>query len=138
MGDDASRLSADTRSVLARRAEAVARAFAGEGSFADVLRFHAEDYVWLSPTGVRVGHDEAMRQHARRMAHLPPEAMAGTRVLRQEVAGEYAFTLFKTDTIPFGTDTYRVVDGQVVFHSNAVYLPERYRAAILRPPDADR
>ena len=59
------------------------------------------------------------------MSRIPPEALAGVRVIREEVCGEYGFVMFKTDAVPFGTDTYRVVDGKVVFQSNALYLPRR-------------
>ena len=104
----------ETRAVLARRMEIVARMFAGEATYADVLELHADDFVWLSAAGVKIGHREAAEHNAERMSRIPPE-----------VCGEYGFVMFKTDAVPFGTDTYRVVDGKVVFQSNALYLPRR-------------
>jgi hypothetical protein len=115
----------ETRAVLDRRLEVVARMFAGEASYEDVLAFHAEDFVWLSAGGVHVGHAEAARHQAERMARVPACALAGMRIIRRETCGEYGFVMFKTDTLPFGTDSYRVVDGKVVFQSNALYLPTR-------------
>jgi hypothetical protein len=112
-----------TRAVLARRREAVGRVFAGQAGYDEVLAFHAEDVVWLSGGGVHVGHDAARAHQAERMARIAPEALSGTRVIREAVHGEYGFVMFKTDLMPFGTDSYRVVDGKVVFHSNALYLP---------------
>jgi hypothetical protein len=125
----ASELTATTRDVLARRAEAVSRMFAGTATYADVLAFHAEDFVWLSPSGVTVGHQAAAEYQARRLAFLPPQALAGYQVLSHQVSGEYGFTMFRTGEMPFGVDTYRVVDGKVAFQSNALYLPRRYRPA---------
>jgi len=117
----------ETRAVLNGRAVAVARLFAGEAGFDEVLAYHADDFVWLSTTGACVGIEEARQAMARRLAMLPPEALVGTRVLRTEVAGEYGFVVFKTAEVPFGCDTYRVVDGKVAFQSNGLYLPSRLR-----------
>ena len=116
-----------TEEVLARRMEAVRRMYAGAGAYEEVLAHHADDFVWLSPDGPVVGREAARAHHARRMARLPAEAVAVLRFLHQVVYGEYAFVTFRTDAVPFGTDTYRVVDGKVVFQSNALYLPLSYR-----------
>jgi hypothetical protein len=114
-----------TRALLERRMEVVTAMFAGQASYDDVLDFHADDFVWLSAAGAQVGKEQAAAHHAARMERVPPAALAGVRVLRRQFAGEYGFTMFKTDTVPFGTDSYRVVDGKVVFQSNALYLPRR-------------
>ena len=116
-----------TRSVLERRMDVVSRMWAGAAGYEDVLEHHADDFVWLSAAGARVGHEAALAHHRRRMEQLPPGALDGARVIALEACGEYGFVLFKTDTMPFGTDSYRVVDGKVVFQSNALYLPQALR-----------
>jgi len=71
----------ETRAVLARRMEIVARMFAGKATYADVLELHADDFVWLSAAGVKIGHREAAEHNAERMSRIPPEALAGVRQL---------------------------------------------------------
>lgn len=120
-------LTRRTEEVFARRMEAARRMLAGKGSYDDVLAFHAEDFVWVSAAGTLRGHAAAREYAARRMAALPPEAMRGMEVLQTRVAGEYAFLTFRTDLIPFGTDTFVFRDGRVVFQSNALYVPRQVR-----------
>src|SRR4051812_35308730 len=112
----------ETADVFARRLEVVRRMLAGEASYDEVLAFHAEDFLWLSPAGAVLGHAAAREYSAGRMAKLPPGALAGLQILQTHVVGEYAFLTFKTDLVPFGTDTFRICNGKVVFQSNAVYL----------------
>jgi len=119
-----------TEAVFGRRLEAARRMLAGEGSYDEVLAFHHPDFVWVSPAGVVRGHRAAREQTARRMAVVPPEAMQGMEVLQTQVVGEYAFLTFRTGLIPFGTDTFVIRGGRVVFQSNALYVPRELRAAM--------
>lgn len=121
--------TAATEALLARRLEVVEAMFAGRARYEDVLAFHDDDAVWLSAAGARQGHAATLELHAERMARIPPQAMRGFRPIRLAACGEYGFMMFKTDEVPLGTDTYRVVDGKVVLHSNALYLPEHLRRA---------
>lgn len=127
MAASGSDLTEQTRSVLEQRMDVVRRVFAGAASYEDVLEYHAEDFVWLSAAGARIGRDAACEHQQQRMQRLPAGALAGTRILGLEAYGEYGFVMFKTDSVPFGTDSYRIVDGKVVFHSNAIYLPKDLR-----------
>ena len=120
-------VTAQTRATLASRMEVVLRMFEGATSYADVLEYHADDFVWLSAAGAHVGREDALAHHERRMQRIPPAALRGTRVIAIEAFDEYGFVTFKTDALPFGTDTYRVVDGKVVFQSNALYVPKELR-----------
>src|SRR5215212_6910814 len=125
-----------TAAVFARRMESVMKMFAGEASYDDVLAFHSEDFIWMSPAGTIQGHDAAKEYAAQRMANIPADALKGMQIIHTEVIGEYAFLTFKTDQVPFGTDTFIIRDGKVVFQSNAMYIPRRYRD-MMRPRGAD-
>lgn len=117
-----------TESVFARRMEVALKMYAGEASYDDVLAFHSDDFVWLSPGGVIEGKDAARTHAAARMSFMPEQAFHGVKTITTHCVGQYAFLLFKTDLIPFGTDTFVIRDGKVVFQSNAVYVPRDLRA----------
>lgn len=121
-----------TEAVFARRMEVALRMFAGEASYDEVLAFHADDFIWMSPMGTIQGCDAARERSAQRMAKIPAEALQGVRYLQTQVFGEYAFLTFKTDLIPFGMDTFRFRDGKVVFQANAMYIPRSYRDTMRR------
>jgi hypothetical protein len=130
MSTDIAEATRETEAIFARRMEVVTKMFAGEASYDDVLAFHSEDFIWLSPASTIRGHDAAKEYAARRMSRIPANAMEGMEILQTKVIGEYAFLTFKTDLIPFGTDTFRIRDGNVVFQSNAMYIPREYRDAM--------
>lgn len=120
-------ITEQTALVFAKRMEVVKKMFAGEASYDDVLAFHSTDFIWLSPSGPLQGHTAAREYSAQRMAVMPADAFKGMEIIRTHIVGEYAFLIFKTELIPFGTDTFIIRDGKVVFQSNAVYLPRAYR-----------
>lgn len=127
MSTNLAEVTKQTEDVFTRRLEVVMRMFAGEASYDEVLAFHAEDFIWVSPAGTLQGHEAAREYSARRMAHIPAEAMKGMKIIQTKFIGEYAFLTFKTDLVPFGTDTFIIRDGKVIFQSNALYLPPQYR-----------
>jgi hypothetical protein len=116
-----------TEAVFARRMEVVLKMYEGKASYDEVLAFHAEDFIWMSPMGTTRGHEAARALSAQRQARMPPEALQGLKIIQTAVIGEYAFQTFKTDLIPFGTDTYIIRDGKIVFQSNALYIPRDLR-----------
>ena len=117
----------EAEAIFARRMEVVKKMFAGEASYDDVLEFHAEDFIWMSPMGTIQGLTAARERDAQRKARMPAEALQGMKIIQTQVAAEYAFLTFKTDVIPFGTDTLLIRDGKVIFQSNALYIPREYR-----------
>ena len=127
MAVSGSDLTEQTRSVLERRMDVVRRVFAGAASFgrARVPRRGLRVAVGGRRQGVAPGR--RARTPAAAMQRLPAGALDGTRILGLEASGEYGFVMFKTDSVPFGTDSYRIVDGKVAFHSNALYLPKDLR-----------
>src|SRR5262245_28780928 len=122
-------LSKETETVFTRRMEAAMKMFAGEASYDDVLAFHAEDFIWMSPAGTICGHDAARQYNAARVAQMPLGALSGLKIKQVEIYGEYVFIRFRTDLIPFGTDTFIIRDGKVAFQSNALYVPR----SLVRP-----
>jgi ketosteroid isomerase-like protein len=125
MADVTTNGTAATREAIGRRLEVVKRMFAGEASYDEVLEFHAEDFVWLSPAGAVQGHAAARDHQEQRMRMLPEGALDDLSIRQIVVHGDFAFTRYRTRLVPFGTDSYVVRDGKVVFQSNAFYLPRQ-------------
>ena len=55
---------------------------------------------------------------------MTPEFIAGFKILRQDVAGDFAYQTWKSGAaVPLGTDTIIVRDGLITVFTFAAYIP---------------
>ena len=83
-----------------------------------------EESVLIGPNATYKGLDEIRGFFAAFTEMMTPELMGTFNMNRQEIQGEYGyFTWDLGDVAPLGTDTFHVVDDQIVMQTFAVHMP---------------
>tara|TARA_Y100001934_G_C11724339_1_gene482777 strand:+ start:85 stop:528 length:444 start_codon:yes stop_codon:yes gene_type:complete len=112
----------ETEKVLKHHLEAF-----GAGDVEEILKDYTEDSVVITQDGAIRGIEELRELFTGLTTSLPP----GSRfvMLKQVVEGEYAYIVWSAGsakmTIPFGTDTFRIVDGKIVAQTFAAQIMNR-------------
>ena len=107
-----------TQETLARHLQALT-----EGIDA-VMRDYTESSVLFTQQGPLVGLANIRGFFAAFLANSPPELLAAFTLVRQDVAGEVAYILWKAEPfIPLATDTFVVRDGKIMVQTFAAFLP---------------
>ena len=107
-----------TQDTLARHLQAFT-----EGIDA-IMRDYTESSVVFTPQGPFSGIESIRAFFAGFLADSPPELLAAMTLLRQDVAGEIAYILWKAEPfIPLATDTFVIRDGKIVVQTFAAFVP---------------
>lgn len=97
----------------------------GAGDIEATLDDYAEDAMIFTPDGVLHGHDEMRSFFEASVTDLLPPG-SDFRLLQQLVEGEVAYIVWAAESvnysIPLGTDTFVVRDGQIVAQTFAALM----------------
>lgn len=107
-----------TQDTLARHLQAFT------GGVDALMRDYTESSVLFTPQGPLTGLESIRAFFARFLADSPPELLAAMTLVRQDVAGEVAYILWKAEPfIPLATDTFVIRDGRILVQSFAAFTP---------------
>jgi hypothetical protein len=89
-----------------------------------IMRDYTESSVLFTQQGPLTGLASIRAFFAGFLADSPPELLAAFTLLRQDVAGEVAYILWKADPyIPLATDTFVIRDGKILVQTFAAFVP---------------
>ena len=107
-----------THDTLARHLQALA------GGIDAIMRDYTDDSVLFTQQGPLRGRKSIRAFFAGFLADSPPELLAAFTLLRQDVAGEVAYILWKAEPfIPLATDTFVIRDGKILVQTFAAFVP---------------
>lgn len=107
-----------TQDTLARHLQALT------GGIDAIMRDYTESSVLFTQQGPLTGLESIRAFFAGFLADSPPELLAAFTLLRQDVAGEVAYILWKAEPyIPLATDTFVIRDGRILVQTFAAFVP---------------
>ena len=102
-----------TKSVLDHHMQALE-----SGDLDDVMSDYTEDSVFISNLGGVITGLEAIRA----VFGMAAGTMAGFELAAEHVEGEIGYVAWKSDGVPFGTDTFVVRDGKIAAQTVALHF----------------
>ena len=97
------------------------QAFA-EGDLNAILSDYVEESVLYTPDGPTRGLSQIRGFFSGVLENAPPGFMENFEMVRQDVAGELAYIVWKSGSVvPLGTDTFIVRNGKIVVQTFAAY-----------------
>jgi hypothetical protein len=110
--------TSSTQSVLEHHLKGV-----GNRDVADILIDYAEQSVLYTPSGPIHGLVGLKQFFTEFFANIPPTFMSEFKLLRQDVAGDVAYIVWRSGAALQGTDTFVVRDGKISVQTFAAYVP---------------
>lgn len=89
-----------------------------------IMRDYTESSVLFTPQGPLTGLESIRAFFAGFLADSPPELLAAMTLVRQDIAGDIAYILWKAEPfIPLATDTFVIRDGKILVQTFAAFMP---------------
>ncbi len=89
-----------------------------------IMRDYTDESVLLTPDGPLRGRDEIRTFFATFLSNSPPELLQATTIVRQEIAGEVAYIVWKAEPfIPLATDTFLIRNDTILVQTFAALMP---------------
>lgn len=91
-----------------------------------IMSDYVEDSALFLPQGPVQGLSQLRRFFDEFLANKPESFAENFQMIRQDVAGDFAYIVWKSDpSIPLATDTYVIRDGKIVIQTFAAYMTPR-------------
>jgi len=88
------------------------------GNLDELARDYTADSVLITPIETYKGSESIKAAFAALMKMLTPEALANFKVTKQDIQGEYVYTLWTAAPIfPFAGDTFHIHNGKIMMQS---------------------
>ncbi|MEK6259995.1 MAG: nuclear transport factor 2 family protein [Planctomycetota bacterium] len=95
-----------------------------DGDVAELLSDYSEQSVMYTSAGPVRGLEALKRFFQQFLSSVPKSFAAEYEVLRQDVDGDVAYTLWRSGSFALmGTDTFLIRDGKVAVQTTAAYIP---------------
>ncbi|MCK4783829.1 MAG: nuclear transport factor 2 family protein [Desulfobacteraceae bacterium] len=108
--------SSDTEAAITRYVEAIK-----SGDIEAVMNLFTDESVLFTPDGLLEGL-EAIRGNFEVFFNNPPEYRQAIEVIRQDISGEFAYLLWKSEpSMALVAETYVVRNGKFLFNAYAYW-----------------
>jgi len=81
----------------------------------ELMLDYSDDAILMAPGKTFTGSEQIRAFFGAAMASSSADMMAGIEMIHQEVRGEYAFIIWKSEPrVQLGTDTFVIRDGKII------------------------